>query len=32
MSQKCEKENNITNDYFIVKETRKINHYSVEED
>ena len=32
MSQKNEKENNVTDDYFIVKETQKINHYSAEQD
>ena len=31
MNQKCEKENNVINDHFIVEETRKINHYSAEQ-
>ena len=28
MSQKCEQENNVTDVYFVIKETRKINHYN----
>ena len=28
MNQKCEKENNVINNYFIIEEMRKINHYN----
>ena len=32
MNQKREKENNVTDDYFVVEETQKSNYYSVEQD
>ena len=28
MNQKCEKENNVTDVYFIIKKTQKINYYN----
>ena len=31
MSQKCEKRSNVINDYFIIKETRKINRYNAKQ-
>ena len=31
MNQKREKENNITNDHFVVEKTRKFNYYSAEQ-
>ena len=32
MSQRREKENNVTDDHFVAEKTRKFNHYSVEQD
>ena len=31
MNQKREKENNVINIYFVVKEIRKFNHYNAEQ-